>query len=66
VFADGRKFSRTRMRGNITVNSIHAIRQLVQDGLGVHLGPAWVFREALGQGEVRRLLPAHPLLGACC
>ena len=45
------------MQSNITVNSVNAILALVKDGLGIHLGPVWVFQEALEAGEVCRVLP---------
>ncbi|NJM98792.1 MAG: LysR family transcriptional regulator [Phormidesmis sp. RL_2_1] len=61
VFADGHKFPHTKMRSNITVNSVSAIRTLVKDGLGIHLGPAWVFKEALDKGDVCKLLAKYTL-----
>lgn len=52
--------------GGFTVNSIAAIRELVEAGQGVHLGPVWAFREGLEAGRLLRLLPewrlpAYPL-----
>ena len=60
-FADGNKFPCSKMQSNITVNSVSAIRALVKDGLGIHLGPAWVFKAALNQGDVCKILPAYAL-----
>ena len=51
-FADDNKFPYSKVRSNITVNSVNAIRELVKDGLGIHLGPAWVFKVALEKGEI--------------
>nr|WP_228009118.1 LysR family transcriptional regulator [Cyanobium sp. LEGE 06113] len=66
VFADGRRFSHTKMRSNITVNSVNAIRQLVRDGLGVHLGPAWVFREAWARARFAACCPPTPCRASRC
>ncbi|MGB7249646.1 MAG: LysR family transcriptional regulator [Phormidesmis sp.] len=60
-FADGSKFSHSKIQSNITVNSVNAIRRLVKGGLGIHLGPAWVFKAALDQGNVCKILSAHAL-----
>jgi DNA-binding transcriptional LysR family regulator len=60
-FADGHKFPHTKIRSNITVNSVTAIRKLVIGGLGIHLGPAWVFQAALEQGDVCQILPGYAL-----
>ena len=60
-FADGHKFPHAKIRSNITVNSVNAIRTLVKDGLGIHLGPTWVFQEALAKGDVCEILSGYPL-----
>ena len=60
-FADGNKFSHLKMQSNITVNSVDAILALVKDGLGIHLGPVWVFQEALKRGEVCQILSDYML-----
>ncbi|MEO0351631.1 MAG: LysR family transcriptional regulator [Cyanobacteria bacterium P01_A01_bin.15] len=60
-FADGNKFSHTKIRSNLTVNSVNAIRTLVKDGLGIHLGPAWVFKDALEKGDVCKILSGYAL-----
>ncbi|MEL7358377.1 MAG: LysR family transcriptional regulator [Cyanobacteria bacterium J06560_6] len=60
-FANGHSFPHSKVRSNITVNSVSAIRRLVKDGLGIHLGPAWVFKESLEKGEVCQLLSEYTL-----
>ncbi len=60
-FADGSKFSYLKMQSNITVNSVNAILALVKNGLGIHLGPMWLFQEALEKGEVSKILPNYAL-----
>ncbi|MEL7228228.1 MAG: LysR substrate-binding domain-containing protein, partial [Cyanobacteria bacterium J06576_12] len=60
-FADDNKFPYSKVRSNITVNSVNAIRELVKDGLGIHLGPAWVFKVALEKGEICQILPKYTL-----
>ncbi|PZD74249.1 HTH-type transcriptional regulator DmlR [Acaryochloris thomasi RCC1774] len=60
-FADGNKYPYSKIRSNITVNSVNAIRTLVKDGLGIHLGPAWVFKEALENGDVYKVLSKYNL-----
>lgn len=60
-FADGEKFPHGKIQSNLTVNSVNAIRALVKAGLGIHLGPAWVFKAALEQGEVCCLLSGYRL-----
>ncbi|NJN21496.1 MAG: LysR family transcriptional regulator, partial [Leptolyngbya sp. RL_3_1] len=60
-FADGSKFPHAKIHSNITVNSVNGIRRLVQGGLGIHLGPAWVFKAALEQGDVCQILPRYAL-----
>lgn len=60
-FADGEKFPYSKIHSNITVNSVNAIRKLVKDGLGIHLGPTWVFKAALDTGDVCQILAEYPL-----
>lgn len=60
-FADGARVPFGRLNGSITVNSVRAVRRIVMDGAGIHLGPHWVFREALDEGRLVRLLPDRPL-----
>lgn len=50
-----------RMKGRLTVNSITAIRRLVENGAGIHLGPRWAFEEGLACGRLRALLPGYRL-----
>lgn len=63
VFANGTRFSHTRLSSNITVNSVSAVRYLVLDGAGIHLGPRWAFKEDLDSGAVKQLLPDNALEG---
>jgi len=58
-FEDGQRFHHGKIRSNITVNSVSAIRELVLDGVGIHLGPKWVFEEDLKAGKVVPLLKAY-------
>ena len=62
-FADGSRFPHTKMNGRITVNSVRAIHRLVADGAGIHLGPLWVFKDALKSGEIVQVLPSYELKG---
>ena len=60
-FADGSHYSHLKIRSNIMVNSVSAIRSLVLDGKGIHLGPRWVFAEDIENGRLISLLPDKPL-----
>lgn len=60
-FSDGNRFSHQKIRSNITVNSVAAVRRLVLEGKGIHLGPLWVFEEDIESGRLVRLLPDRPL-----
>ena len=60
-FSDGSQFPNSRIRSNIMVNSVRAIRDLVNDGAGIHLGPEWVFKDDLHRGNVIRVLPDQGL-----
>ncbi|WP_148255337.1 LysR family transcriptional regulator [Aidingimonas lacisalsi] len=60
-FSDGNRFSHQKIRSNITVNSVTAVRRLVLEGKGIHLGPLWVFEEDIESGRLVRLLPDRPL-----
>lgn len=60
-FADGSIHSHLKLKSNIMVNSISAIRRLVLDGKGIHLGPRWIFAEDIESGRLVRLLPDKPL-----
>ena len=56
-FEDGQRFPHTKIHSNITVNSATAIRDLVLSGVGIHLGPKWLFKDDLNTGSVVRLMP---------
>lgn len=60
-FADGSRYSHLKIRSNLTVNSVAAIRRLVLEGTGIHLGPMWIFAEDIENGRLVRLLPDRPL-----
>jgi len=48
------------VNGKMTVNSVSAIRQLVLDGAGIHIGPIWAFEEDLRKGLLVNLLGDYP------
>lgn len=60
-FDDGGRFSHFMINSNITVNSVTAIRNLVLDGVGIHLGPRWLFEDDIECGRVIKLLTERPL-----
>ncbi|MBL1271661.1 MAG: LysR family transcriptional regulator [Oceanospirillales bacterium] len=60
-FADGSRYSHLKIRSNMTVNSVAAVRRLVLEGKGIHLGPLWAFAEDIESGRLIRLLPDRPL-----
>jgi DNA-binding transcriptional LysR family regulator len=60
-FADGSRYSHLKIRSNVTVNSVAAVRRLVLEGKGIHLGPLWVFAQDIENGRLVRLLPDRPL-----
>lgn len=60
-FSDGTRFSHQKIRSNMTVNSVAAVRRLVLEGKGIHLGPLWVFAEDIESDRLVRLLPERPL-----
>ncbi|AMQ90318.1 LysR family transcriptional regulator [Marinobacter sp. LQ44] len=60
-FADGSRYSHLKIKSNMTVNSVAAIRRLVLEGNGIHLGPLWVFAEDIESGRLVRLMPDRPL-----
>lgn len=57
---DGKQVTMT-MSGKLTVNSVSAIRKLVSEGKGLHLGPTWVFKDGLSDGSIVRVLPEYEL-----
>ncbi len=52
---------RIAVKGRFTVNSISAIRALVEAGQGIHLGPRWAFCQGLESGALEALLPEYTL-----
>jgi len=62
-FRDGSRYSHLKIRSNIMVNSVSAIRILVLEGKGIHLGPRWVFADDIESGRLISLLPDSPLRG---
>ncbi|WP_299401832.1 LysR family transcriptional regulator [uncultured Roseobacter sp.] len=50
-----------QMSGNLTVNSVSAIRKLVCAGKGLHLGPTWVFKDGLNDGSLVQVLSEFEL-----
>ena len=45
--------------GRLRVNSPQAVRDAVMAGLGIALGPSWLFDEGLRTGRLRRVLVGH-------
>ena len=60
-FADGTRFPHAKVSSSTTVNSVRAIRQLVIDGAGLHLGPKWAFLDAVAEGKLEWVLPSKSL-----
>ena len=60
-FSDDLRIPHSRIRSSITVNSVRAIRELVRDGVGIHLGPKWAFQDDMGSSRVICLLPDYSL-----
>jgi len=61
TFANGSIHNVEYMKAKITVNSAAAVRTLVLDGVGLHHGPLWLFREEIERGEIIQLFPDKPL-----
>ncbi|APX12546.1 LysR family transcriptional regulator [Tateyamaria omphalii] len=57
----GGKHVSMQMSGNLTVNSVSAIKRLVWAGKGLHLGPTWVFKDGLADGSLVQVLPDYEL-----
>jgi len=55
------KSESVNVTGRITANSVTAIRTLVADGRGLHLGPRWAFEDDLAAGSMVQVLPTHDL-----
>lgn len=45
--------------GNLRASTSEALREAVLAGLGIGLGPSWMYGEDLAQGRVQRLLPDY-------
>ncbi len=60
-FVDGSHFPFSKIHSNITVNSLSAVRYLVLEGVGIHLGPLWAFKEDLASKRLIQVLPDCPL-----
>ncbi|MCB1757711.1 MAG: LysR family transcriptional regulator [Gammaproteobacteria bacterium] len=60
-FADGGRYPHAQISSNITVNSVSAVRYLVLQDAGIHLGPRWAFEKELQSGQVIQLLSDRPL-----
>ena len=60
-FTDDLRIPHTRIRSTITVNSVRAIQALVRDGVGIHLGPKWAFKDDIASNRLVSLLPDYPL-----
>jgi DNA-binding transcriptional LysR family regulator len=68
-FVDGSCYPHTEINSTITVNSVSAVRGLVLDDVGIHLGPKWAFEKELQSGQVVQLMrgkalksfPAHAI-----
>lgn len=62
-FADGSRVSHLKIKSNIMVNSVSAVRSLALEGKGIHLGPRWVFAEDIENGRLISVLPNRLLRG---
>lgn len=60
-FADGSRYPHAKINSNITVNSVSAVRYLVLENAGIHLGPRWAFEKELKSGRVVQLMSDKPL-----
>lgn len=49
------------LNNQFTINSVTAIRRLVIDGAGIHLGSRWFFEAAISKGLVVPILQEYPL-----
>ncbi|ALS99573.1 LysR family transcriptional regulator [Lacimicrobium alkaliphilum] len=59
-FGTGKQAQQLNVRGKLIINSVSAIRKLVEAGEGMHLGPVWAFREGLESGQLVSVLPDYP------
>lgn len=62
-FSDGTVFPPVQLKSNVAVNSLRAIRRLVLDGVGMHWGPLWLYKEDLARGRLLRILPEYAVKG---
>ena len=60
-FSDDLRIPHSKIRSSITVNSVRAIRELVRDSVGIHLGPKWAFQDDIESSRIMRLLPDYSL-----
>lgn len=60
-FTDGSRFPFSDIHSNITVNSMSAVRYLVLESVGIHLGPHWVFKDDIANNKVIQVLSDSPL-----
>jgi DNA-binding transcriptional LysR family regulator len=65
VSKEGEVF-RIPVNGRFVVNSVRGIRQMVERGRGIHLGPLWAYHRLLQTRKLKQLLsnwhlPAYPL-----
>ena len=49
-----------RVTGNLRVNSPEAVRAAAIAGIGLALGPRWLFGDALAEGRLKAVLPQTP------
>ncbi|WP_462178180.1 LysR family transcriptional regulator [Pseudoalteromonas gelatinilytica] len=55
------RFPHIKMHSNFTVNSVSAVKDLVINGVGIHLGPLWFFSEAIQEKQLIPLLTDYQL-----
>tara|TARA_R110002126_G_scaffold81415_1_gene200647 strand:- start:234 stop:647 length:414 start_codon:yes stop_codon:yes gene_type:complete len=60
LIREGRE-CRFTMAGSFCANGMSVIRKLVAEGKGLHLGPAWAFRDGLRDGSIVSVLPDYTL-----
>ncbi|UUX49835.1 LysR family transcriptional regulator [Nisaea acidiphila] len=47
--------------GRFTVNSVSAVRSLVENGCGLHVGPLWAFKDGISDGRLKAILTDYQL-----
>ncbi|MGO2127723.1 MAG: LysR family transcriptional regulator [Pseudoalteromonas prydzensis] len=60
LISEGRCES-VKVNGSFTVNSVTAVKNLVLESVGIHLGPRWFFHEEIRNGDLEVLLPEYTL-----